>query len=125
MRAAVVAALLAFVVPGDHAAATYADGTLTLALRYEMTCGQPGPGPLTVELPDGFALAAPHAIGRRSSVHGRTISVVVPGPRGVTCMSITEGTLRVRVAGLQAPAGSYLVRAQIRRHAFTARLRVP
>jgi hypothetical protein len=87
MRAAVVAAVVAFVVPADHAAATYGSGTLTPSL-------------------------------------GHTVSVVVPGPTGVTCMSITEGTLRVRVAGLQAPAGSYLVKAQIRRHAFTARLRI-
>ena len=125
MRAAVVAALLAFVVPGDHATATYANGTLTLSLRYEMTCGRPGPGPLAIELPQRFAVDGAHAVGRSSTTVGHTISVAVPGPHGITCMSITEGTLRVHVAGLQAPAGSYLVRAEIRRHAFTARLRVP
>ena len=39
-------ALLA-VAPGDSATATYRAGTLALNLRYEMTCGQPGPGPVS------------------------------------------------------------------------------
>ena len=125
MRAVVLASILGFVLPGNQATATYANGTLRLALRYEMVCAQPGPGPLTIQLPDAFTLAAAHAVGRQSSVSGKTVRVAIPGPTGVTCMSMTMGTLHVRLAGVTAPAGSYLVKAQIRRYAFTAHLRIP
>ena len=125
MRVALLATVLALALPGDHAAATYANGTLRLTFHYEMTCGQPGPGPLTIQLPNAFRLDGAVVANRPSTVSGHAIAITVPGPTGVTCMSITEGTLRVTVAGVQAPAGAYVVRAGIRRHVFTARLRIP
>jgi hypothetical protein len=124
MRGAVALSALVLGLPGTHAAATYTNGQLALTLRYEMVCGQPGPGPLTIQLPSTFVLTGAHAVGRQSSVSGHTISVVVPGPKGVTCMSMTMGTLKVQVAGVHASPGSYLVKAEIRRHAFTAHLRI-
>jgi hypothetical protein len=125
VHAALLATVLALVLPGDHAAATYASGTLRLTFHYEMTCGQPGPGPLTIQLPNAFRLDGAVVTNRPSTVSGHVITVTVPEPTGVTCMSITEGTLGVTVAGVHAPAGTYVVRAGIRRHLFTARLRVP
>lgn len=125
MRTAVAASILALVLPGGSASAGYANHTLALTLHYEMVCGQPGPGPLTVQLPQGWRLHDVHVAGRRSTTRGHTVTVAIPGPKGVTCMSITMGTLRVRISGVDAPAGSYVVKAGIRRYAFTARLRIP
>jgi len=124
MQLAVAAAVLAFLAPGDRAAATYAGGALALTLHYEMTCGEPGPGPLVVEVPAAFRLKDVAVAGRHSSVRGHTVTIAIPGPTGVTCMSIAEGTLRVRLTGVHAPPGSYTVKAQIHRHAFATRLRI-
>lgn len=123
------AAILAFGAPGDAATAAYAGGTLSLRLGYEMTCGQPGPGPLVVRLPARFRLAAGSralvdGTARLYVVAGSTVTVELPTPPGITCMSIAEGTLRVQLTRVRAPRGSWLLRAQIREHAFAARVRV-
>lgn len=124
MHLAVAAAVLALVLPGDRAAATYSGSTLSLTLHYLMTCGEPGPGPLTIQLPARFRLAQVTVPGHPSSVRGHTVAVAIPGPTGVTCMSIAEGTLRVKVRGVHAARGTYAVKAHIRTHAFSVRLRV-
>jgi hypothetical protein len=122
------AAILALGVPGDRATAAYAHHDLALTLHYEMICGQPGPGPLVVRLPARFRLVASRAIvdgkERARAVNDSTVTVDLPKPPGITCMSIAEGTLHVRLTGVHAPRGTWNVRAQIRRHAFAARLRI-
>jgi len=111
---------------------------LTLKLHYEMVCGRPGKGPLVVTLPRG--LRVPRTIGRTAvvlqgkppaSVHvaGRVVTVGVPVPTGISCYSITMGTLTTtftRAARLGAPtqAGTYPVLARIGEHTFTARLTI-
>jgi hypothetical protein len=125
---AVAAAVLALVVPGDHATATYSGHTLKLTLQYEMICGQPGPGPLVVRLPSSFRLAGLRAyvrgVERARAVNDSTVTIDLPKPPQITCMSITEGTLPVKLTNVRATGGTYTVRAQIRRHAFVARLRI-
>jgi hypothetical protein len=124
MVAPLAASLVALVAPGLGASATYAGGALTLTLRYEMTCAQPGPGPLTVQLPQSWRLGDVTVAGRRSTTAGHTVTIAIPGPKGVTCMSIAPGTLRVRISGVHAPPGTYTVRAQIRRFTFSPRVHV-
>ena len=130
MRLAAVAALasLAVVVPGDFGTATYAGTTLSLRLRYPMICGQPGPGPLVVRLPTAFRLTQPRVrvdgSARPFSVAVGTLTIRLPKPPEVTCMSIAEGALPVLISGVRAPTGSYVLRASLSTHAFTARLRV-
>ena len=120
-------ALLA-VAPGDSATATYRAGTLALNLRYEMTCGQPGPGPVVVRLPSSFTISRPQAridgARRTTQRSGMSLTISLPKPPKVTCMSITEGTLRVTVSSVRAPAGTYVVHARLETHAFTALLHV-
>jgi hypothetical protein len=129
MLALAAAALLAFGSPGDAATAAYAGHALALSLSYEMTCGQPGPGPLVVRLPAGFRLGASSrtvvsGVPRLHLVDGSRVTIDLPGPPRITCMSIAEGTLRVRLTGVRAPRGSWVVRARIGDHAFAAQVRV-
>ena len=128
MLALAAAAALALGAPGDTATAAYAHGALALTLRYEMTCGEPGPGPLAVRLPQRFRLVSSHAYvdgtERLQIASGSTLTIDLPKPPGITCMSITEGTLKLRLTGVRAPAGTWTVRARIRTHAFAARLRI-
>lgn len=121
------AALLA-VAPGDSATARYGAGTLALSLRYEMTCGQPGPGPLVVRLPSSFTISRLRVRvdgAPRPAQHvGTRVTISLPKPPQITCMSITEGTLTVTLAGVRAPARTFVVRAQVGSHRFSAPLRV-
>jgi hypothetical protein len=112
--------------------------TLTLKLHYEMVCGNPGRGPLVVTLP--HAMRVPARIPRaavllqgklppRVSVAGHVVTVGVPPPPAVTCLSITMGTLtttftRAALLGNPVRTGAYAVRARIGAHAFTARLAI-
>jgi hypothetical protein len=125
---AVAAAVLALVVPGDHATATYSGDTLKLTLHYEMICGQPGPGPLVVRLPARFRLAGLRAytggVERARAVNDSTVTIDMPKPPQITCMSITEGTLPVKLTNVRATSGTYTVKAHVRNHAFAARLRI-
>ena len=105
--------------------------TLTLKLHFEMTCGRPGPGPVTIQLPT--KMQAPRSLAVRigtnpapATVSGSQVTVQLPQPHGVTCMSITQGTLTLFLAGVRNPssAGTYFVHAHLRRMAFTAQLAV-
>jgi hypothetical protein len=131
MRLAVAAAAvsLGVIAPGDHATAAYVPGTLSLTLRYEMVCGQAGRGPLVVDLPGAFRVASRPRVEirgavRPASVSGSTVTILLPKPPHVTCMSITEGTLRIAIAGVRAPPGTYVVHARVNAHAFAASVRV-
>lgn len=128
MLALAAAAIVALGVPGPGATATYGHSTLALTLRYEMTCGQPGPGPLVVQLPKRFRLTAPHAIvdgvERARAVNDSTVTIDLPKPHGITCMSITLGALKVRLTGVHAPSGGWTIRATLPRHTFSVPLRV-
>jgi hypothetical protein len=114
--------------PGDAATATYRGRTLALTLRYEMICGRPGRGPLVVRLPPSFRLAAVRVrvkgVRRPAAVAGTTVTVQLPKPPQLTCMSISEGVLPVAIVGVHAPPGRYVVRATVNAHAFAAPLRV-
>lgn len=112
--------------------------TLTLKLHYEMVCGRPGKGPLVVTLPR--AMRVPRTIGRTAvllqgkaptsvRVDGRVVTIGVPVPTGISCFSITMGTLtttftrRAQLGTPRAP-GTYAVLARIGSRSFTARLAV-
>lgn len=130
MRVAVAAAFssLAVIAPGDRAGATFSGNTLTLTLHYLMTCGQPGAGPLVIALPAAFRISSLRVTvsGKTApaGARGTTVTVQLPRPPQVTCMSIAEGTLPVTVSRLRASAGRYTVSARIRNHAFSAQLRI-
>jgi hypothetical protein len=130
MRLAVVAAAasLAAIAPGDRAAAKYHAGDVALTFHYEMTCGRPGPGPVVVHLPAALHVTALHATvngaAAPASRSGGAVAVALPRPSGVTCMSITEGTLRVTIASVHGPAGTYQLQEQIRSRSFTTPLRI-
>ena len=142
MRAAAIALFIACAVAVPSAIATpppvigmgnvaTAAGTarsVSLRLHYPMTCGQPGPGPLVVELPTAFRIRGlrvtvqGHAAPSRA--RGHTVTAQLPRPPQVTCMSITEGVLRVTLAGVHTTHGAYTVHAQVRNRTFSARLRI-
>jgi hypothetical protein len=131
MRLAVAAAAvsLGVIAPGDHATAAYVPDTLSLTLQYEMVCGQPGRGPLIVDLPSAFRVVARPRVEVRGAVRpasasAGTVTVLLAKPPYVTCMSITQGTLRIAIAGVRAPAGTYVVRARVNTHSFAASVRV-
>lgn len=130
MRLAVAGALasLAIVGPSEYATASFAAGTVSLKLHYEMVCGQPGRGPVVVRLPAAFRLGKLEVRVRGEprpiTVAGRTVTIGLRKPPEVTCMSITEGVLPIAIAGVRAPAGTYTLRAAANAHVFTAPLRV-
>lgn len=121
-------ASLLVAVPGDGATATYRGQTLALTLRYEMICGRPGRGPLVVRLPAAFRQVKLRVRVRGDlrpfTAAGRTITIRLWKPPKITCMSITEGALPVALAGVHAPAGTYVVRAWLNAHAFAVSLHV-
>ena len=111
------------------ATASLAGGTLSLKLHYAMVCGQPGRGPVVVHLPSAFRLSNPQVRARGAArpftVAGTTVTIALPQPPQITCMSITAGILPITVAGIHAPPGTYTVRAAVNAHAFAAALQVP
>jgi hypothetical protein len=115
-------------VDGDWATASASGSTIALRLHFLMTCGQPGEGPLVVRFPRGVAVtnvrATVRGVQRLVIVNGRALSIDLPKPPQLTCMSIGEGTLPVTISSVHAQPGSYIVSAQIRNHVFTARLRI-
>jgi hypothetical protein len=105
--------------------------TLTLKLHFEMTCGRPGAGPVTVQLPAKMQAMPTLAVRigtapTTAKVSGDQVTVQLPRPHGITCMSIGPGTLTLNLAGVRNPAsaGTYFVRAHLRNMAFTAQLAV-
>jgi hypothetical protein len=110
------------------ATASLLGGTLSLKLHYEMVCGQPGRGPVVVQLPAAFRLSTLRVRVRREvrpfTVAGRTVTIGLRTPPQITCMSITQGVLPITIAGVRAPAGMYPIHAAVDTHAFTAKLRV-
>jgi hypothetical protein len=105
--------------------------TLTLKLHFEMTCGRPGAGLVTVQLPAKMQAMPTLAVRigtapATAKVSGNQVTVQLPRPHGVTCMSIGPGTLTLNLAGVRNPAtaGTYFVRAHLRGMAFTAQLAV-
>ena len=126
--AALAVAAPAAAVQGDWATASASGSTVSLRLHYLMTCGQPGPGPLVVRLPAAFGITNLRVTVRgaeRPALHsGSALTITLPKPPEVTCMSIGEGTLPVTIANVHAAAGSYVVTARVRNHAFTAGLRI-
>ena len=110
------------------ATASLAGGTLSLKLRYEMVCGQPGRGPVVVHLPAAFRLSKLQVRirgeARPFTVAGKTVRIRLRKPPEITCMSISEGVLPVTVGGIRAPAGTYAVRGAVNALSFTAGLRV-
>ena len=108
---------------------------LTLKLRYDMTCGQPGAGKAVVTLPaadvvphriDGAAVLVNGEPSPAVSISGRDVSIAMPPKRpGVSCMSIGPGTLTLvltRAAGLGNPAkaGTYAILARKNAAVFAA-----
>jgi hypothetical protein len=111
------------------ATASLAGGTLSLRLHYPMVCGQPGRGPLVVSLPSAFRVAAQPRVRvrgtvRPASLSGNAVTIRLPKPPQVTCMSITEGTLQVTISSVRAPRGTYVVRARLDTRAFAAPIRI-
>jgi hypothetical protein len=105
--------------------------TLTLKLHFQMTCGRPGVGPVTIRLPGTMQVTRSLAVRigmapAPATVSGNQVIVQLPTPHGVTCMSIGPGTLTLYLAGVRNPAsaGTYFVRARLRTMAFTAQLAV-
>ena len=109
------------------ATASLAGGTLSLHLRYEMVCGQPGRGPVVVRLPAAFGLSRlrvrVRGDARPFTLHGPTITISLRRPPRITCMSITEGDLPITISGVRAAAGTYAIDGTVNGHAFTAALR--
>ena len=123
MSRATAAAALAAAALAVPASAGYVDGanatvspglighraTLTLQLHYEMTCRQPGAGPVLVHLPAKMGMPRTLAvrIGAKpapATVSGHDVTVQLPKPPAITCMSIGMGTLTLYLAGVRNPA---------------------
>jgi hypothetical protein len=99
---------------------------VALTLHYEMQCGWPGPGSLSIRFPAAMAVPAriapssvlvDHKAASAVTVaSGGTVTVALPPRPRIMCDVIGTGTLTVsfsRAARLGNPktAGSYLVRA--------------
>jgi hypothetical protein len=112
---------------------------LTVKLRYEMVCGQPGAGKATVSLPAAadvpgrIASSAVLVDGKPSpsvSVSGHDITIAMPLKRpGVTCMVVGPGTLTLtltRASGLGNPKrpGFYAIRVLRNTTTFRASVKI-
>ena len=114
---------------GDWATASWSGGSLVLDLHYLMTCGEPGPGPVVVRLPAAFRITSLRVLvrgaRRPAALNGTRLTIRLPKPPEVTCMSIVEGRLHVAISKVRAAGGTYAVRAAVGDHAFAPRVRVP
>lgn len=111
---------------------------VTVKVHYEMVCGQPGRGTAVVSLPG--AAVVPRGISRSAvlvngkpapsvSVSGHDVSIAMPLPRGVTCMSVGPGTLTLtltQAAGIGNPKapGTYTIRVQRNARLYSARVQI-
>lgn len=107
---------------------------LTVKVRYEMVCGQPGPGTAVLTLP--AAASVPDTIGPSAvlvngkpatavAVSGHTVSIALPRRKGITCLVIGPGMLTLTLtksAGLGNPAakGTYTIRVRHNTLSFKA-----
>ena len=106
--------------------------TLVLKLRYDMQCGQPGPGTATVQLPAHMHPMTSLAVRVNSTTvvsakaSGTTVTVPLPVHKGVTCMVIGPGVVTLSLAGVRNPSspGTYVVRAHVRGMDFAASVAV-
>jgi hypothetical protein len=131
--------------PGQSAAAALSSNlagarpvALTVTLRYEMQCGSPGIGPVTLTLP--AKMAVPTRIAASSVLvdgkappslmrSGSKILVGLPPQPRIMCDSITLGTLTIvltKAAGIGNPqsAGTYALEADRVSQTFGAKLRI-
>jgi hypothetical protein len=111
---------------------------LTVKVHYEMVCGQPGRGTATVSLPaaavvpQSIASSAVLVNGKQApsvSVSGHDVSIAMPLPKGVTCLSYGPGTLTLtltRDAGIGNPRapGTYMIRVHRNAQLFSARVEI-
>jgi hypothetical protein len=111
---------------------------LTLRLHYQMQCGWPGPGPLTIHFPTQMTVPpaiAPAAILINGNTAGRIgggghrIALDLPPRPQILCDAIAPGTLTVRFTGaarLGNPTtpGTYRLHATKAALAFAATLRI-
>ena len=107
---------------------------LTLVLTYEMQCGYPGPGPLTIDLPSEErvpgALVRSQVLvdgqpARSVSISGHAVTIGLAAPPRIMCMVIGMGRLTIlltRASGLGNPvrAGSYAITATRASSEFSA-----
>lgn len=133
--AAVVLASLALAssagaVEGDWATAAASGSTVSLRLHYLMTCGQPGAGPLVVRLPAAFHVTnlrvTVRGVQRAATLSNSTVTIDLPKPPQVTCMSIGPGVLPVTLKSVRLPtaSGLYVISARVGPHRFKAQVRV-
>ena len=111
---------------------------VTVSVHYQMICGQPGRGTAVVSFPG--AADVPRSIERSAvlvngkpapavSVSGHDVTIAMPLPRGVTCLSIGPGTLtltltpRARIGNPKAP-GTYTIRVRRDARVFGAHVRI-
>jgi hypothetical protein len=111
---------------------------LTLKLHWEMQCGWPGAGSVSVTLPAAMKMASKLPAGAvrvdgrtaRFTRKGRTVTVFLPARKPkVMCNSITTGTLTLELTkaaqlGNPASAGSYTVAARHAGHSYAAAVKV-
>ena len=106
--------------------------TLALKLRYEMQCGQPGPGTAIVQLPSRIHPMSSLAVRVNSTtvtgakVSGTTVTIPLPVHKGITCMVIGPGLVTFDLVGVRNPAsaGTYVVHAHVRSMEFAASVAV-
>jgi len=104
--------------------------TLTLRLHYEMQCGRPGPGPLSITLPQAFAVSQVRAQvdGKPAGLSrfGHQMLVALPPLPPVMCDVIGPGVLTVKLSSLGNPAhaGRYLILAARAKQRFQAQMRI-
>jgi hypothetical protein len=110
----------------------------TVRLRYEMQCGWPGPGPLTIQLPAAMSmplLIPPSAIlidgkpAKRVRMIGHWVLLALPRRPQVLCDVLAPGTVTItftRAAGLGNPStpGTYRLRAAEASLTFLATLTI-
>jgi hypothetical protein len=103
---------------------------VVVRVRYPMVCGQPGKGTAVVTLPTEAVV--PRSIeattvlvnGKAAPavrVSGHDISIAMPVHKGISCMSITNGTLTLtltRQAGIGNPASAGTYTIKVRRNAL-------
>jgi hypothetical protein len=109
---------------------------VTIAMHYEMQCGWPGPGVLTIRFPNAMvlpkqiataAVVVDEKVSTGVSVAGRTVSVQLPQRPRIMCDVIGPGTVTVSFArgariGNPKAAGSYALVAAHGSESGTGRL---